>query len=104
MPRLPRFDPLWLIIPAIALLIAVGWPTRVPINPRGSGPPATITAHTPGPASPRPGTELDGGLLTGAWQGSRPNDTIGQALVVAPEPAATTSKAPLPGAMVTPCP
>ncbi|WP_163553115.1 hypothetical protein [Candidatus Frankia alpina] len=45
MPRLPRFDPLWLIIPAIALLIAVGWPTRVPINPRGSGPPATIMAR-----------------------------------------------------------
>ncbi len=102
MPRLPRFDPLWLIIPAIALLIAVGWPTRVPINPRGSGPPATITAHTSGPASPRPGTGLGVGLLTSAWQRPGPNDTIGQALGVAPEPVATTSEALLPGAGVSP--
>ncbi len=104
MPRLPRFDPLWLVIPAIALLIAVGWPTRVPINPRGSGPPATITARTADPADPLPGTELDDGLGTGPRDGAVPNDTISQALAAAPEPVAATTRAPVPGAGVTVAP
>ncbi|MCM3926086.1 hypothetical protein ND748_31010, partial [Frankia sp. AiPs1] len=104
MPRLPRFDPLWLVIPAIALLIAVGWPTRVPIYPRGSGPPAAITARTADPASPPPGTEQDDALGTGPRDAAFPQDMIGQALAMASGPVGPTTRTPVLGARVTAAP
>ncbi|SNQ51976.1 Peptidase family M23 [Frankia canadensis] len=66
MPRLPRFDPLWLVIPAIAILLALGWPTHVPIGPRADGAPLTLTGHeltaARSPATVGPGAELVPGV------------------------------------------
>ncbi|CAJ64413.1 MULTISPECIES: M23 family metallopeptidase [Frankia] len=95
MPRLPRFDPLWLVIPAIALLIAVGWPSRVPINPRASGPPATVAARAADPDGSLPGSEPETGLGTGPQGGALPDDPIAQALAVAQGPVAVTPRAPV---------
>ncbi|TCJ36393.1 M23 family metallopeptidase [Parafrankia sp. BMG5.11] len=51
MPHPPRFDPHWLVIPALALMIALGCPGRVPIRGSfGAGAPDVLTA----PATPAP--------------------------------------------------
>ncbi len=52
MPRMPRTDPLWFVIPALALLIALGWPTRFPLNPRADA--AMAIAPTRGPRTSHP--------------------------------------------------
>ncbi|WP_018504566.1 peptidoglycan DD-metalloendopeptidase family protein [Parafrankia discariae] len=64
MPHPPRFDPRWLVIPALALMIALGCPGRLPVRgsfgagvpdmltaPVASTPPATAAIPAP-PTSP----------------------------------------------------
>ena len=50
MPMSPRFDPRWLVIPAIALMIALGIPRQVPIPVSARVQP--LPAHAAAPAAP----------------------------------------------------
>ncbi len=111
MPPLPRFDPLWLVIPAVAILIALGRPTTMPIKPHADGPRLVLAARDPqrsttalseplsepGRSAPSGATDSAGGLGPGDGFGTAPrHDVIEQALGVSQVRAVVRTPVPPP--------
>lgn len=102
MPRTPRPDPWWFVVPTLAILIALGWPSRLPVNPRAD-PRATVLSGRPALAE-APGAEVAPPPRPGPPRGAvAVVDPIRQALAPLAHPAVPNAMpATMPVATATP--
>ncbi|MCM3887211.1 peptidoglycan DD-metalloendopeptidase family protein [Frankia sp. R82] len=97
MPRTPRPDPWWFVVPTIAILIALGWPSRLPVNPRAQQRTAVLVGR-PAPAAGPTAEPVDRsmfGLVADGTGGAARREPIRQALAV-PADRATPEPTPAP--------